>query len=286
MDRSFLARILGPTGPILHGDTLMLDRWRWLKQRLPRTRNGEKLLDVGCGTGAFSIAAASRGYQTLGLSWDERNQRVARERAALCRTSGTAFDVLDVRQLGIRQDLVGQFDLAICLETIEHILDDRKLLQEIFACLKPGGRLLLTTPYYHYRAITPEDDGPFVTEETGWHVRRGYSPAMLEELCSSAGFECEEVSYCSGFFSQKTTNLYRRLLKFSLPVAWGLSFPLRILPLAFDHTLSPALGWPPYSICLQAYKPRFALPDNNRQPSSGQTTSPRSVSSDSVPAFE
>ena len=66
-----------------------------------------------------------------------------------------------------------QFDVAICTENIEHILNDFKLVRDIADCLKPGGRLLLTTPNYNYRAITSNDNGPFCATETGGHVRRG-----------------------------------------------------------------------------------------------------------------
>src|SRR5262245_29736553 len=162
MDKSLLVRIVGFPAPVLHGDTLMLDRWLWLRHRLPKTANAETLIDIGCGTGAFSIGAALRGYECLGLSWDERNQRVAGERASLCRAHSAKFEVLDVRRLDTRPDLFGRYDVAICFENIEHIIDDRKLLTDTAACLKPGGRLLLTTPYLLYRAITPQGDiGPF-----------------------------------------------------------------------------------------------------------------------------
>ena len=55
------------------------------------------MIDVGCGTGAFSIGAALRGYDTLGLSWDERNQSVAGGRAEICKANTAKFEVLDVR---------------------------------------------------------------------------------------------------------------------------------------------------------------------------------------------
>ena len=102
------------------------------------------------------------------------------------------------------QVLFERYDIAICLENIEHIIDDRKLLTDIAACMKPGGRLLLTTPYlrlshypWGYGAVSPVEDGG--------HVRRGYTPRMLEELCKHAGLLVEQISYCSGFLSQKIT---------------------------------------------------------------------------------
>lgn len=257
MDKSFLVGLIGFPATLIHGDTLVLDRWLWLEQRLPQTNNQESLIDIGCGTGAFSIGAALRGYKALGLSWDERNQTVANERAAICGASNANFEILDVRNLDQRSDLYERFDVAICFENIEHILDDLKLMTDIFNCLKPGGRLLLTSPSYKYIAITPEDNGPFCKTETGWHVRRGYTKPMLEELCYQVGFMVEDISFCSGFLSQKVAFIQRKLSEFSVPVAWLLTLPLRPLPPLLDGLISTIFKYPHYSICLEAYKPRF-----------------------------
>ena len=64
---SLLVRIFGWKAALHHGDALVWDRWRWIERRLRLTHNNEKLLDVGCGSGAFSIGAAKRGYKALGL---------------------------------------------------------------------------------------------------------------------------------------------------------------------------------------------------------------------------
>ena len=81
--RSLLVEILGFPATLIHGDTLVLDRWLWLRQHLPAVACGSKrLLDVGCGSGAFTIGAALRGYRALGLSWDQRNMGAARHRAS------------------------------------------------------------------------------------------------------------------------------------------------------------------------------------------------------------
>jgi SAM-dependent methyltransferase len=257
MDKSLLVRMIGFPATLIHGDTLVLDRWRWLKQRLPVTANGEKLIDIGCGTGGFTIGASKRGYEALGLSWDERNQNEARKRAQLCGAKKASFDICDVRTLDSRPDYFNRFDVAVCAENIEHIIDDRKLLNDIANCLKPGGRLLLTTPNFHYRAITVGDNGPFCKTETGWHVRRGYTRCMLVELCQSAGLTCEEISYCSGVVSQKTTGLMRLGAKLHPLFGWGLILPLRPLVPLFDSLATKLLCWPCFSICLEAYKPRY-----------------------------
>lgn len=260
MESSLLVRLFGFPATLIHGDTLVLDRWRWLKARLPLAGNGETLLDVGCGTGAFTIGAARRGYRATGISWDQRNQTVAAERAKLCGEPNAEFVIGDVRELDTIDALHRDYDVAICLECIEHILNDRKLVRDIADRLKPGGRLLLTTPHYLFHPITAGDKGPFQTVEHGWHVRRGYTDRMLTELCSEAGLEVEEVSFCSGIVSQKATLLWRQAgrLPGGSAIRWLVSLPLRLLPLVVpDRWLTRTLNWPFFSICLHAYKPRF-----------------------------
>jgi SAM-dependent methyltransferase len=256
MDSSALVRLFGFPATLIHGDSLVLDRWLWLKRRLPVTNNGESLIDIGCGTGAFSIGAAKRGYQATGLSWDERNQRVAAERATLCGVNAS-FKMCDVRQLDCSKEYREKFDVALCFENIEHILDDRKLVIDIANCLKPGGRLLLTTPNYYYRAITKGDNGPFLTVETGWHVRRGYTEAMLRELADCAQLRCDEISYCSGFFSQKLTWVWRRASAIHWFAGWLVMLPFRPLTVFLDWAIRRHTSFPLFSICMVAQKPRF-----------------------------
>ncbi len=261
MDKSLITKIIGFPATLIHGDTLVLDRWRWLKARLPITRNKEKLIDIGCGTGAFSIGAALRGYESLGLSWDERNQRVASGRAKICKVESAKFEVLDVGKLDTRDDLIGKFDVAICCENIEHIIDDGKLVRDIASCLKPGGRLLLTTPYLFYNPMTSEDCGPFLKTEDGGHVRRGYTKTMLEELCRHADIIPERISYCSGILSQRITTILRVFTKIHPILGWTIVLPLRILPPTFDKFATTLTHWPYYSICLEAYKSRYSKND-------------------------
>lgn len=283
MDKSLLVKIIGFRTTLFHWDTLVLDRWLWLKNHLPKTLGGKKLLDIGCGTGAFSIGAGKRGYDTLGLSWDERNQAEASKRAKLCGVPKLRFNVCDIRHLDQKKELVEQYDYAICFEAIEHIVDDFKLMQDISNCLKPGGRLLLTTPNYHFRAMTYGDNGGADLEvEDGGHVRRGYSKAMLVELCESADLVCEEISFCSGFLSQKTTQLMRKAAEINHLFGWALILPMRLFIPLFDKWVTSMLSWPLYSICLEAYKPRA---NKDRVAESKPISPPRIVTLKSLPSF-
>ncbi|MEC7760329.1 MAG: class I SAM-dependent methyltransferase [Pseudomonadota bacterium] len=257
-----LVRTFGFPTLLTFGDTLVYDRWRWITRRLPKTRNGESVLDVGCGTGAFTIGAALRGYVSHGMSWDEDNHAKAVERAELCAADTASFEIGDARKLDTFDGFKDAYDAVLCLEVAEHILDDRKLFQDIAACLKPGGRLLFTTPNYLYRAISPEGRGPWSPVENGYHVRRGCTESMLKELADSAGLACEEIGQCSGFWSQKATWLWRQLQALGPSVAYAVALPIRPIAVLLDTVTLSHLWWPGFSITLVAQKPRFAGTDD------------------------
>jgi len=105
--------------------------------------------------------------------------------------------------------------------------------------------------------MTVHDEGPFSKVEDGGHVRRGYLRAMLIELCKESGLIVEEISFCSGFFSQKITSLQVRISAISPMLGWIVILPLRPIPPVFDGLLAKAFRYPHFTICLEAYKPRF-----------------------------
>jgi hypothetical protein len=95
--------------------------------------------------------------------------------------------------------------------------------------------------------------GPFSRVEDGGHVRRGYTTGMLHELCKDAGLIVEEIATCSGFVSQQITKLHRIFGRFG----WLTILPIRFFGWLLDPLIS-RLGVKGYSICMIAYKPRFA----------------------------
>ncbi|MBE2268109.1 MAG: methyltransferase domain-containing protein [Anaerolinea sp.] len=251
----WLVRFVGFPATLLHGDTLVLDRWLWLAQRLRKTSTSIKLLDVGCGSGGFTIGLAKRGYKALGIDYSEKVIQKASKRAPIINAPAIDFRVVDVRLLDNEQDLANQFDALICMENIEHILNDQKLMKDMAKCLRLGGKLYLSTPNYHFRAITKGDNGPFSTVEDGGHVRRGYTDEDLTRLCTNSGLVVDCISYCSGFLSQKTTWLLRRLTDvIGYKIAWVLVLPLRIFPPLLDPIITSVTHWPEFSICLEAHR--------------------------------
>ena len=119
-----LIRLIGWPATVLHGDPAVFDRWMWLKRHL---QPGElRTLDAGSGSGAFTMYAARLGNEAVGISFDKRNNRVARERAELLGLPNVRFIDADLRELANQASELGEFDQIICLETIEHIKDDEE----------------------------------------------------------------------------------------------------------------------------------------------------------------
>jgi SAM-dependent methyltransferase len=80
-----------------------------------------------------------------------------------------------------------KFDLILCTEVLEHILDHEQALDELARVLQPGGWLLITVP-------TP----PAVPDTA--HVREGYRPRELSDLLTPRGFHVVETRFCMHFF--------------------------------------------------------------------------------------
>ncbi len=241
--RNALVRLLGWPATVLHGDPTMLDRWRWLRRHV---RGGPlRTLDAGCGSGAFTLYSARRGNHAIGLSWDARCNRAARERASILGLEGVEFLECDLRELDRHAGALGRFDQILCMETIEHVRDDRKLVADLSALLLPGGRLMLTTPSGGHRPLV--GDERLSEEEDGGHVRYGYTFRELEGLLGDAGLEVVAEEWFAGLVTQQLANLTRLLAALNGRLAWALVLPLRPLQ-ALDRPVTRLLRYPFFGI--------------------------------------
>ncbi len=105
---------------------------------------GERVLDVGCGEGAFAAALLGAGAQVVAV--DVALEALRRARAAV--------PGLDARLIGSAGDWPLEdagFDVVWAGEVVEHVADTQAWLSEVRRVLRPQGRLLLTTPGHPLR---------------------------------------------------------------------------------------------------------------------------------------
>lgn len=86
------------------------------------------------------------------------------------------------------------FDLIICYHILEHIIEDEKAMNELFRVLKPGGYLLVQTPFkkgdiYEDLTLTSESERQKFFGQKD-HVRI-YSVSGLEKRLQNSSFTIE-----------------------------------------------------------------------------------------------
>ena len=143
-----------------------------------------RVLDVGCGEGRFTAALADAGAQAVGVD-------VAEEPLRRARAARPDLDLRRVPPEGPWPLQDASFDVVWAGETIEHVADTAAWLSEARRVLRPGGRLLLSTPAH----------GPLMLLRLALSRRafaahfdprsdhlRFYSRASLTELLKDFGF--------------------------------------------------------------------------------------------------
>jgi 2-polyprenyl-3-methyl-5-hydroxy-6-metoxy-1,4-benzoquinol methylase len=147
----------------------------------------KSVLDLGCGNGSFSDALREHGLDVAGLDHSESGIAIAKRRYP-----GVRFAQHDITQ-PLPSEHTGNYDAVVSVEVVEHLLLPRMLLRNAALALRPGGLLVLTTPYHGYLknlAIALSDGF-----DAHWHPLRDYghikffSKATLRELLR----ECEFV---------------------------------------------------------------------------------------------
>jgi SAM-dependent methyltransferase len=106
---------------------------------------GARVLDVGCGAGRHSIELARRGYQVVGIDPAPAMIEAARSGSA---EAGVAPDFRQVSGEAFLAD--EEFDAAICLFTtlgqISEEGDNSRLVERVYAALRPGGFFVVEVP--------------------------------------------------------------------------------------------------------------------------------------------
>jgi ubiquinone/menaquinone biosynthesis C-methylase UbiE len=148
----------------------------------PYVRPGMTVIDVGCGMGWFSVPMAGMvGQQGRVIAVDLQQQmlNMLRRRAE---KAGVADRIelhkCEKNRLGIERAA----DFALIFAMLHEVPDQDRLLREILACLKPGGKLLLAEPPIHVTRGMFEKEAA-VAESVGFAVsdrpRLRWSHAVL-----------------------------------------------------------------------------------------------------------
>jgi SAM-dependent methyltransferase len=178
-------------------DLLLLRAWHIHKElrAWAADKRGRELAiyDAGAGFGQYT-------YWLSGLSskWSITAIDVKEEQVADCNAffqkinrPQVRFEVGDVTKF----QRPGAFELVVCVDVMEHILEDEAALRCYSTSLKPGGMLIISTPSDQGGSdVHGEDEGSFIEE----HVRDGYNIDDIRAKALRNGFSKVEARYSYG----------------------------------------------------------------------------------------
>jgi ubiquinone/menaquinone biosynthesis C-methylase UbiE len=187
-----------------------------------------KMLDAGCGRGDLAIHLARRfpHWSIVGLDLNPERLSIARQVAQRLGLTNVEFC------MGRLEDdcFDSEFDLIVNADVLEHIPNDREVIEKLCRALRPQGYLIVTSPsvpqrkhlgLVHWR----ERQSGFEPSQHG-HVRAGYSHEDLSEKVRSAGGQVVNSYFTFGFFGTLAFDLF-----FVIgdnrpnPVIFALAFP-------------------------------------------------------------
>lgn len=168
---------------------------------------GDRLLDIGCGDGAYTVRLAESFGQVEAIDIQQDRlalfaERIAgtglADRVTVREMSATALDYPDAT-----------FDLITAIEVVEHVTELPGALAEIHRVLRPGGRFCVTTPNRWFPFEThgvlvrgrryPSSRAPFVTWVRPVHRRfsdaRTFTAAELRGHLAQAGLRLRSLDY-------------------------------------------------------------------------------------------
>jgi len=146
-----------------------------------------RVLDVGCGNGFTCSEFLKHGCKVVGIDLSCSGVEIGRRAHPSAR-----FEVLAAEGDVLHNLCEAPFDLVVSTEVVEHLYDPREWARGCFKALKPGGRLICTTPYHGYfknlaLSVLGKWDSHANPLWDGGHIKL-WSRATLTHLLREAGF--------------------------------------------------------------------------------------------------
>lgn len=187
-----------------------------------------RLLDVGCGTGALLQLARQRGWQVAGTEVSDFACKKAE-------AGGVPVSKGEVWEAKFPENT---FDVITCWHVLEHAAEPRRLLEECYRILRPGGWLFLATPNLHdylfqavYLITRGRRPSLYEPHERELHLYV-FSQRTLRELVTTAQFRVTHIGFDQGAAAvwgkwavEQLAYLWFRLTG----LHWGMALELRAL---------------------------------------------------------
>lgn len=235
-------------------DLLLLRAWHIHRElrRWAADKRGRELAvyDAGAGFGQYSYWLSSLGPRWSITAIDVKEEQVADCNAFFQKIGRpqVRFEVGDVT----RFQGPDTFELVVCVDVMEHILEDEAALRCYSTSLKAGGMLIISTPSDQGGSdVHGEGEGSFIEE----HVRDGYNIDDIRAKCLRNGFSKVEARYSYGapgkvswrlsmkwpLLMLNASKLFFIVLPFYYLIAYPIAFVLNFLDVRMTHPTGTGL---------------------------------------------
>jgi len=143
---------------------------------------GKRILEIGCGTGNITGFLTRHGRV---LATDIHSGYLETAREKLAGTKGITFQKINLDG-SIRRLTAFRPDSIICVNVLEHISNDRQVLEECYKLLPPGGKLMIFVPALRFL---------FGSMDKSYGHYRRYGRNELIQKFESAGYKIEYCRY-------------------------------------------------------------------------------------------
>lgn len=154
-------------------------RWQAVASQLAQLPPGSKVLDYGCAEGVHALAYAKAfpHLEFVGLDFAMMAVDNARKHAAANKVENVKFFYIPEAEI----EFGYAFDAAICTEVLEHQPEPWVLLEQVESYVKPGGRILLTTPIGEWETDQWEQYGRPWNRQHIWQIDQYAYEVMLAD---------------------------------------------------------------------------------------------------------
>ncbi|MDX9749549.1 MAG: class I SAM-dependent methyltransferase [Flavobacteriales bacterium] len=208
------------------------------------------IYDAGAGFGQYTYWLSGKLPHASITAIDVKDEQVADCNAFFQRIGRpqVKFEVGDVTKYQ-RPDT---FDLVVCVDVMEHILEDEAALRCYSTSLKEGGMLIISTPSDQGGSdVHEEGEGSFIEE----HVRDGYNIDDIKAKALRNGFSRVEARYSYGapgkiswklsmkwpLLMLNASRLFFIVLPFYYLIAYPIAFVLNMADVRMTHRTGTGL---------------------------------------------
>ncbi len=163
-------------------------------------REGEAVLDVGCGTGAATRFAAEKAGSSGRVVGVDVNAGMIDVAQSMPPAQGPAIEWIEKSAYELPFTDV-EFDVVLCAQTLQFLEDRPRALAEMYRVLKPGGRVVVSSwcdiresPYFH---ILVQAVSRHIGPETAAALEAAFSLCdadSIRTLMTGVGFQTVKVA--------------------------------------------------------------------------------------------